>query len=157
MNQDTPLDLYGMTILIVIAIVGMAISFKISIDIEGAAKQLLNLDCWWYQTYAPKEYGDIRHKDDFSRRRAAYNRLQKWHPDLQWRREHKMFWLDKGLKVEITFLIAWLVILSGVIAKPLFKLLCEAKYDYSDGWYGMPVLFALISIIGWWIRYLRTS
>jgi len=117
-KNDKPLDLYGMAILIVIAIVGMAISLKIFIDIESAAKQLLDLDCWWHKTYAPKEYEDPLHTDDIKKRRAASERLKRWHPDLQRRGDRKMFWLDKGLKVEITFLVAWLVILSGVIAKP---------------------------------------
>lgn len=149
-------NLYSTTILLVIAIVGMAISFKIFMDIEGASEQLSELDKWWHMTYAPEEYERLIHRDEITTRRKAYNRkLKKRHPALQRLRERKMFWLDKGLKVEISFLIAWVAIISGVIGKPLVKLLYETKHDYSDGWYGMPLFLALACIIGWWIRYHR--
>lgn len=148
---------YAVIILFVIAVLGMAISFKIFVDIEDAANQLLDLDCWWYSKYAPEDFSNSGYASDINMRERAQEKLQECHPALQGRRNRKMFWLDKGLKVEISFFVAWVVILSGVVAKPLLKVLCETSYEYSDVFYFIPAAFAMIGMIIWRFRYRSKS
>lgn len=144
---------YAVIILSIIAALGMAISFKIFVDIEDAAKQLLDLDRWWYTNYPPDEFSNAAYASDIKKREAAQGKLQKCHPALQGRRNRRMFWLDKGLKVEISFFMAWIVILSGVVAKPLLKVLFETNYEYSDVFYLIPAALAVIGMMIWRSRY----
>jgi hypothetical protein len=152
------LNLYGLAVLAVIAILGMATSFKIFQDIDVAASQLKELDRWWHETYGKHVYSHEQYKTHIERRNAAYNKeLKKRHPALQGSLVRKMFWLDKGLKVEISFLIAWILIFSGVIAKPLIKKLIETKFDSWDVLVVLPILLILFFFMAWRRRYLSEA
>jgi hypothetical protein len=151
-------NLYSMIILAVIGMLGIAISFKIFIDIENAGKQLWKLDQWWHETHSQSKYReqeDTPNQTNIDRRGLAYQKLRKHHPELQFMRGRKLFWLDKGVKLEIAFISAWIVILSVVVAKPLIKLLHAAKFDDSDGWFVVPIFIYTLLILCWRSNYMK--
>jgi len=147
-----------MIILAVIGMLGIAISFKIFIDIENAGKQLWKLDQWWHETHSQSKYReqkDTPNQTNIDRRSLAYQKLRKHHPELQFMRGRKLFWLDKGVKLEIAFITAWIVILSVVVAKPLINLLHAAKFDNSDGWFVVPIFIYALLILCWRSNYMK--
>jgi hypothetical protein len=151
-------NLYSLMILAVIGMLGIAISFKIFVDIENAGKQLWRLDQWWHETHSYAKYKEqpyVPNQTNIDRRLVAYQKLGKYHPELQFMQKRKLFWLDKGVKLEIAFITAWVVILSVVVAKPFIRLLHEVKYENSDGWFVMPILIYVLLILAWRSNYLK--
>ncbi|MEB3325512.1 MAG: hypothetical protein VKM17_09295, partial [Cyanobacteriota bacterium] len=144
--------IYSLLLLSLISLVGIAVSCKICLDIEGASRQLAELDHWWHTTYAPSVFKSPQQQSGRELRRAASLKLKHHHPNIQgWGGVRKNFWAEKGLKVEIIFITAWLMIVAGVVARPLAKRLGEIKTFFSDadGWLIIPIFFAIILLMAW--------
>lgn len=158
-KDSSPDIIYSLFLLSLICLVGIAVSYKVCRDIEGASRQLAELDHWWHKTYAPRAFENPQQQSARERRRAASVKLKQHHPNIQRGGLRKNFWADKALKVEIIFIAAWLMILAGVIAKPLAKRLGEINtvFSDSDGWLIMPILLAIILLMAWRKQYLRDS
>lgn len=156
--KESSLDIiYSLLLLSLISLVGMTVSCKICLDIEGAARQLAELDHWWHKTYAPSAYESSQQQSGREYRRAASQILEQHHPNIQgWGGVRKNFWAEKALKVEIIFITTWLMIVAGVIAKPLTKRLGEIKtiFPDADGWLMMPLVLAVMVLLAWRRNYL---
>jgi len=131
---------YYLVFLLIICFVGLVVSLKTYIDIEMAGRQLSELDRWWHKTYAPKECNKTENYD-FNARKKAMNSMFFKHPPIQGRNQ-KNFWIDRALKMEIIFMVSWVLI----SVFPIFNLTLALKNFNADkhnleGW-----LFLLVSL-----------
>ena len=142
-------DHHYLAFLLIICFVGIVVSLKTYIDIEMAGRQLSELDRWWHKKYAPQEC-NIAGNYDFNTRKTAITRISLKHPPIQGRNQ-KNFWIDRALKMEIIFIISWVLISIFPIRK-LVSALSHFKADKRslEGWVVVVVLFILLIAVDKW-------
>jgi hypothetical protein len=134
--------IYDLVILAIIAIAGIASSYRILIEIAAAHDQLSKLDQWWHETH-----GAVNYEFDQEPRKTAYEWLRKRHPDIQ-RRSDRESWYDRFLKIELIFIVTWILIIFGVITKPLTSMWTKISLVDADGWHlALCILCLALAIV----------
>ena len=142
-------DHYYLAFLVIICFVGIVVSLKTYIDIEMAGRQLSELDRWWHKTYAPQEYNKASNYD-FNTRQKAITIMSSKHPPIQGRNQ-KNFWIDRTLKMEIIFIISW-VLISVFPVRKLALVLRHFNADKHllEGWVFLVASAILFTAVTKW-------
>lgn len=131
-------------VLVILAVLGLAISINLRLSLKNAALQIFRLTVWWHSgplsllvgTQADpltlsKLVSLYRRRDRGSRAAAmaAYNELHQYHPplhlnhDVEWRLNEtpRQFW-QRSFSIEtlpLYFLFTWVAALVGLVAQAL--------------------------------------